>query len=334
MDEQLDLYANYNASRYVHFRSVPTGEYEIVEEKRNGKIIPLRKRIFEKQKLSFEDVKALNLDNYGLDVRTAAEDFTLIHNYLLNFWSAIMGSEAVMVYIHLKSYCYFGKDFCFPDMETIQFKMKKGSRTTINKYMDILEDYGFIAKIQRIDTERNNGFSTPFFKVRRYIPFLSQELIETLPAKLKMEHDKFLAKANGIDLSDTLDTEAFVQDLMQSAEVMKSNNQKSKEEELKKAGLLKEYILSQLTTDEQEAWLMILQAIETKVSKPSFDTWIRPSIILVIEQQQKLKIFAPSDFVVDWVRREYKEILKTAVEETLGIKIVHFEIELYSAFTR
>lgn len=334
MDEQSLFYENYNAKRYIHFRYVPTGEYEIIEEKRNGKIVHNRKPILEKQKLSFEDVKALNLDNYGRDVRTAADDFTLVHNYLLDFWGAIMGSEAVMLYIHLKRYCFAGKDFCFPDMETIMAKMKKGSRTTINKYMDILEHYGFIVKIYRIDTERNNGFSSPFFKVRKYVPLLSQDLIEQLPKTLQKEHEKFLAKANGIELNDSFDPEVFIKDLMQSAKVMKSNHQKSKEEELKRKGKLMEYIISQLTSEEQERWFMILQDLQTKVSKPSFETWLQNSIILLDIEEKSIKIYTQNYFVLEWLKSQYKELIIDTVKEIFNIHIQQYDCYFYEDFSR
>ncbi|MFD1609832.1 DnaA N-terminal domain-containing protein [Oceanobacillus luteolus] len=332
MEEQFDLYSNYNEDRYIHFRYVPTGEYEIVESKRNGKIIHNRKPILEKQKLSFEDVKALNLDNYGQDVRTAAEDFTLIHNYLLDFWGAVMGSEAVMIYIHLKRYCYGGKDFCFPNMETIRRKMKKGSKATIIKYMDILEEHGFIAKINRIDKKRNNGFASPFFKVRRYIPLLSQDLIEQLPKEIQEEHDKFLARANGIDLDENFDPEVFINDLMKSSQVMKSNHQKDKEETLKQQGKMKEYILSQLSTEQQERWMMIQQDLESKISKPSFDVWIRDSIIVIDIEKQAVRIYCQNTFVVDWMRKSYKQMIVESIKDIFDIDIKHYECMQYEEY--
>lgn len=333
MEDQLfDFYQSYNAERYIHFRFVPTGQHEMIEAKRDGKVIFNRKPILEKQKLSFEEVKELNLDNYGQDVRTAAEDFTLIHNYLLDFWSAIMGSEAVMLYIHLKRYCYSGKDFCYPNMTTIREKMKKGSKATINKYMEILERHGFIAKINRIDTERNNGNASPFFKVRRYIPLLSQDLINELPLNLKKEHDKFLARANGIDLMDTFDPDEFITDLMKSAKLMKSKQQQGKEEELKRKGKLKEYILTQMSQPEQETWFMLLNHLKDKVSKPSFDTWIKDSVFFVNEETKVIKVYVANQFTIDWLTQQYKEMIINVVNETLNIENLHLDCVLYEDY--
>ncbi|GLO68250.1 DnaA N-terminal domain-containing protein [Oceanobacillus kimchii] len=329
---EYDFYQSYNAERYIHFRTVPTGKYEIIETKRNGKLITNRKPIFEKQKLSFEDVKNINLDNYGQDVRTSSEDFTLVHNYLLDFWSAIMGADAVLLYIHLKRYCFSGKDFCYPNMKTIQEKMKKGSKSTINKNMDILEKYGFIAKIQRIDTERNNGYASPFFKVRRYVPLLSQELIEQLPETLHKEHDKFLANANGVTLDETIDNEDLINDLMRSSKLMKSKSQSSKEEVLKRQGRMKEYILAKLSTQEQKYRYMFLQYLEKKFSKPSYETWFRDSIFILDQEHQLFKIYVANSFALEWINNQYKDVLQQMLKEILDLEIKTIEISLYEDY--
>ncbi|WP_214482993.1 DnaA N-terminal domain-containing protein [Bacillus sp. SM2101] len=326
-----DLYSNYKADRYIHYRLVPTGEIQIKPTKRNGKIIHVRKPILEKRILEFEEIKAINLDNNGIDVRTSGEDFTLIHNYLFDFWGAILGSEAVALYTHLKRYCYGKKDYCFPNMDEIVFKMKK-SRNTVNKYLDILEMYGFILKLYRMDRERHNGESSPFYKIRRYIPLLSKELIEDLPDLLRRRHDEFLAECNGIELKENISSESIIAGLMVNARVMKTKSQKSKDEKLKIEGLHREYLLTKMSLQEQSIWADFLQEIEKKISKPSLDTWIRPS--LIFKQQSVIHIVCQNEFTLDWLKDKYYvmsiEILSRIInEDTSDLTIEYFTYENY-----
>lgn len=310
-----DFYESYNADRYVHYRSVPTGEYEVIPSKRNGKIISVRKPILEKKEISFDEIKSLNLDNYGQDVRTCPEDFSFVHNYLYDYWGAILGTDAIAAYLHLKRYCYGKKDYCFPDMEIIQAKMKKGSRNTVINAMEILEEYGFITKILRYDKERNNAHSSPFFKVRRYIPLLSEELIQQLPEKLRKEHDEFIASTNGIVLENHTNSEVIINQLLQKAKSMKSHQLTNKQEELKRQGKLFEYILSTLSSKEHENWIQVLREISTKISKPSFDTWFSQSIILLNVETAHLSVICPNLFARDWIQDRYKDIIKEVIHE-------------------
>jgi hypothetical protein len=310
-----DIYENYNQERYIHYRYVPTGEYEIIPTKRDDKIINARKPILEKKEITFEDIKSLSLDDFGQDVRTCAEDFTFVHNYLYDYWGAIMGTDAIATYLHLKRYCYGKKDFCFPDMEMIQFKMKKGSKNTIIKSMTILEEYGFIAKILRRDKQRNNADSSPFFKIRRYIPLLSDELINELPEKLKVEHDKFIANSNGIILDEDFDSKQIFNRLLQNSKSIKSKKDDEKQLELKRKGKIYEYVISTLNNDEHEHWFMILNHISKKLSKPSFDTWFTKTIIILNQEQSNVKVICSNNFSRDWIQERYRELVISAINE-------------------
>lgn len=328
----LDFYETYESDRYIHFRYVPTGRYEIVEVKRGNKIVKVRQPIMEKQILSFKEVKELNLDNYGQDARTSSRDFTLVHNYLLDFWSAIIGSDAIMLYIHLQRYCYGEKDFCFPNMETIRQKMKKGSKSTIIKNMEILEEHGFIVKINRLDKKRNNSQASPFFKVRRYVPLLSQELIEKLPEDIRKEHDEFLARANGIELNDDDYASKIVDDLMVNAKTMKAKKELVYLKVLKQEGKYKEYICANMPKEQNEKHDMILKELEEKVSKPAFDTWFRNSIMLLNENNDEIKVYCPNEFTLEWIRGHYKNVIRNIIYKLFGTELQKYECFLFDSF--
>jgi len=330
-NDETDIYQNYNADRYIHYRNIPTGEYEIVKQKRNGKEVHVRMPILEKKKVSFEEIKKINLDNYGLDVRTNGEDFTLVHNYFLDFWGTIMGIGPSHTYIHLKRFAYGSKDFCFPNIPVLMKKMGI-SRPTLLKYLDILEKYGFVAKILRADTEKDNISASPFFKIRRYIPLLTKDLVEQLPEDIREEHDKFLAKTQGIELDETVDTSKLFDDLMKTSEIMKSKAQEMKENELKRRGQFKEYLVTQLTDQQQENWYMILTKIKDKVSKPSFDTWFANTLILVNETSHKVTVITPNSFCSDWIASRQKDMLIETVKEVFSIRVETFEIYTYEQY--
>lgn len=331
MSDEFNFYESYNAERYIHYRLVETGEFENVETKRGAGVLNVRKPILVKHVVSFEDVKKINLDDYGLDVRTHAGSFTQIHNYFLDFWGSILGSDAVALFMHLKRYCYGElKDFCFPNIELIQFKMKKGSKNTILKNLELLEKYGFIAKILRMDVERNNALSSSFIKIRRYIPVLSQELIDSLPNRLKQEHDEFIANANGIILNEDFSVKEAVRDLIETAVVMKSKSQETKEKELKREGRLLEYTMSQLNDVEIEEWKLILDHIKDLLGKPSFDTWFSRTVLKVKQDSGEVVALCPNTFCSEWIRTRHADLIKQAAstvfqKDFLGVTCYTYE---------
>lgn len=317
---QHDFYEGYNADRYIHYRLIPTGKFEIINTVRNGKELPLRREIFEKRILQFDEIKELNLDNNGLDVRTSGDDFTLIHNYLLDFWGAIIGSEALALYSHLKRYCFGPKDFCFPNMDVIAAKMKK-TRNTVVKYLDILEEYGFILKINRLDKERNNGDSSPFFKIRRYIPLLSLELIEVLPDFLKVEHDKFLAKCNGIELNEKISSYELVEDLIKNGETIKTKKNSKKLEQLKMEQNYREYLLKIMKPDDVQLWAEFLRAIEKKVSKPSFETWFQHSLLFMDRNHNsKIHLVFQNNFAKEHTEQRLQSLLRETLNSNFNVE--------------
>lgn len=327
-----DIYENYNDERYIHYRLIPTGEFDIIPQKRHGKEINVRRPIFEKRKVSFEEIKALNLDDYGQDVRTCAEDFQLIHNYFFDYWGSILGSTAVVLYLHLKRYCYGKRDYCFPNVPIIQEKMKIGSRSTINDNIATLEQYGFISKILRKDTERNNTDSSPFYKVRRYIPLLSEDLVYQLPDRLREEHDNFIANTKGITLEANMNTDKIIDNLMKDAEVMKSKSQEEKEESLKRQGKLKEYIFSIMSGEVQEDWFILLHSLKTRVSIPSFATWFKNSVIMIDKNTKSLIVVCDSSLSKDWIANNYKDMIIEEVRNSFNFNLISFDCITYNEY--
>ncbi len=60
-------------------------------------------------------------------------------------------------------------------------------------------------------------------------------------------------------------------------------------------------------------WKRCVKELETELSEQQFNTWIRP--LQAVEEDGVLRLFAPNDYVVDWLNDNFKgQITKTASE--------------------
>ncbi|MCM3041366.1 chromosomal replication initiator protein DnaA [Paenibacillus motobuensis] len=76
-----------------------------------------------------------------------------------------------------------------------------------------------------------------------------------------------------------------------------------------------------------EIWQNILSIINTKLSKPSFDTWFKATKIVSINDHS-IVISAPTTFAVEWLESRYTKLVATTVYEYLGNQVdVTFVIE-------
>ncbi len=76
-----------------------------------------------------------------------------------------------------------------------------------------------------------------------------------------------------------------------------------------------------------DIWQHILSIINTKLSKPSFDTWFKATKIVSLNDRQVV-ISAPTTFAVEWLESRYTKLVATTVYEYLGKQVdVSFVIE-------
>lgn len=76
-----------------------------------------------------------------------------------------------------------------------------------------------------------------------------------------------------------------------------------------------------------DIWQHILSIINTKLSKPSFDTWFKATKIVSLTDRS-IVISAPTTFAVEWLESRYTKLVATTVFEYLGKQVdVSFVIE-------
>ncbi|MBT6702987.1 MAG: chromosomal replication initiator protein DnaA, partial [Gammaproteobacteria bacterium] len=60
-----------------------------------------------------------------------------------------------------------------------------------------------------------------------------------------------------------------------------------------------------------DLWQQCITHLETELSEQQFNTWILP--LQVALENNTLKLLAPNRFVMDWVKKNFLEQIKSAV---------------------
>ncbi|MBU5268179.1 chromosomal replication initiator protein DnaA [Virgibacillus proomii] len=71
----------------------------------------------------------------------------------------------------------------------------------------------------------------------------------------------------------------------------------------------------------QEIWVATLERIEEKISKPSFDTWLKNTKAEAIKNNT-LIISAPNEFARDWLENQYTKLISDILTEITGSEII------------
>lgn len=66
-----------------------------------------------------------------------------------------------------------------------------------------------------------------------------------------------------------------------------------------------------------ELWVATLEKIEEKISKPSFDTWLKNTKAVKLEENTII-ISAPNDFARDWLENQYTKLISNVLAELTG----------------
>lgn len=69
-----------------------------------------------------------------------------------------------------------------------------------------------------------------------------------------------------------------------------------------------------------DLWQQVLTVIKKKISKPSFDTWLK-STKATIFSESLLVLCAPNNFSKDWLENKYTQLIRSAVLDTTGYEV-------------
>ncbi len=76
-----------------------------------------------------------------------------------------------------------------------------------------------------------------------------------------------------------------------------------------------------------ELWQNILNEMKSKISKPSYETWLSHTTVKDLSDGE-LTVLVPNEFIKNWLDQRYKEVIDTLLYEMTGIDLtVKFELE-------
>ncbi|MEK3822435.1 DnaA N-terminal domain-containing protein [Cytobacillus sp. FSL W8-0315] len=275
-----------------------------------------------------EKVKEFSLDGYGQNIEFEDRNFTIIHNYLIHFWQHFLKADGLALFITLKSYC-IEKDYCWPALKTLQLQCSFGSVNTVKSRLSLLERYGFVFRFNCMsaDEKKKNMDETPIYKVRRRVPFLPKELYEELPEELKRRHDDFMEKYMSVyspdNLGNVVNYEGIYEDFIEQGETfhkpVKKRNAAAQKHKLD--------IKESMTTDDLNLTKQVLEYIQAKISKPSFDTWFKDSLFK--NRDSVITLYAQNKFAASWINDRHMDLITQALNDLninfLDIKIISIE---------
>lgn len=77
----------------------------------------------------------------------------------------------------------------------------------------------------------------------------------------------------------------------------------------------------------QEIWQQVLSVIQTKLSKPSYDTWFKATKASFLSDETVV-VTAPTTFAAEWLENRYKKLVSSTLSEYLNHPVeVRFAIE-------
>lgn len=78
----------------------------------------------------------------------------------------------------------------------------------------------------------------------------------------------------------------------------------------------------------QDLWAQLLEKLQKNISKPSFETWLKPTEAIALSDNL-LTIAAPNNFSRDWLESRYADIirdhLKEITNQSIGVKFISRE---------
>ena len=304
----------YKDEEFEHFR-------EMISEKTKRK---------EKIVIPFKEIESLNLNNNGVNIPFSRTNVVNVERYMLWYWCPIIGSDAIMLFIHLWEYCdqNEGVDICYPKLEELKDKLGI-SRPKLNRLTTILDENNFLIKFQRLNKLDNNSQTSPIFKLRSTVPMLSEEQIQKLSPKLKEKHDEYLEKFGNGDIKIDRFNHDFsltLQKLEKNGDILVSKKARERIKRLieqeKAISYLMGYIEPERVLDAEKIKII---SVTRYMSKPVFEAFFKNAVFIQCHYPYDI------DVVMDDIEyNRYQELgkhgkslenLNKAINEYLGMEV-------------
>lgn len=327
--------SEYRSDEFIYFIEEPTGEFEQTGGKGGSKRNrPIKRKIV----IEYDKIDSLDLERRGEQVPFTHKHVVNTPQYMLFYWSPLIGSEPCWLYNQLLSYCREDRDFLWDKLEELALRVRM-SRPTLNKYLDVLEEHNFIIKVHRLNTKDNNRQTSPIIKVRQSVPLLSKELYEQLPDSIKKQHDKFMDRyGKNSSMEDSLyDSNETLNELLVSGQVKVTQKMKRKVDGLIREEKAIDYISIKLELSEQmkiKEFHEFLTSDKNYLSKPAYDTFMQDSFIFYNKEKScvdlVVKDFTKKIFCENDIGKMYEDKFRLVAEKLYGIEGEEFEFYYYT----
>lgn len=312
MEEKRNLKNGTGKLLYYRYKDSGLAE-DVVRKTDGGKEQRYKIKVKERVYFDEEVVRKFSLERLRTPLPRVHGHFTSIDNYFFDYWGYFLGCEATALFAHLLRYT-MSKDYCYPDMGLIALKMGKTVKT-IRSYMDKLEEYGFIYRFWVQNPERNNVDEAPIIKVRKTIPLLSEDLIKKLPDRLREEHNKYLEnlmESYDIQLKQEESVNKAYNNLMIHGKVIHSKNTAEKIRKLMGSNLD-----IRVSSKDQVMWNGVLNIMQERISKPSFDTWFTDTAA-EFKDKDTMIVYTTNEFTKTHLEATFDTLLKDILKNLYG----------------
>ncbi|MGI2295581.1 helix-turn-helix domain-containing protein [Paenibacillus sp. GXUN7292] len=295
---------------------------KIIQYERDGRMGTYIRRDQDDIYFSEGDVERFSLDTIGYHPIPFREgNFTMVSNYLLDFWGYFLKPTGVHLYTLLRRHCY-NKDYCYVSTSTLATKMGIKSRDTVKTHLDLLESYGFI--FQFLVKNEKNMDEAPITKVRNHIPMLTAELIQQLPTALRKDHDRLVHELSEISQATDLikpfvNVEQVYESFVTKGEIREPNHL-AKETELQQVKL--DHLASRMDeTDRKILDMLAERLLGESWDNHVIDTFVKP-LILHYDRDRRTGVSAINIYCSNSVIHQF-------VTTTLRTRIIHYLTQYY-----
>lgn len=331
---------NYQKDDFIHYIQIRSNENRfegIGKTSTTGQRNYPNKDMYE---VSFEDIENMNLNKIGNEIPYASMNVINIERYMLYFWSLIMDSDCILLYLHLWEYCdrTNGVDICYPKMNELQERLGV-SKPTLIKKIKMLEENNFLVQIHRLNKKDNNRETSPIFKLRQTIPMLSREQYQKLPKLMQKKHDDYMkkfVKDYSMNMFSPLGSDTIQQLIEQKGDKIITSKIRSEIEKVISNEQEIEYIRENLSSKMKETLIESSQFYcelqSCGMSKPASEFLFKDCITTYDPESKIAYIITPDkssrDFILNNLTDHQKDILaKTLIN-------MYKEVYDYQVFTR